>query len=161
MINTSVITDRVRETFLKGVKSFGEPDFFQADELSVLQLGYADETEVIVRVNNSELFDGEALLTLTAFEDDVIQLNLMLFGDCIDVEKANAEADKYHMAEGDGFVWGFYEEFYPGDAMRICTSFKYTDEEDLCREIESRMAIWGDRGFTAKLSPITKYFPVR
>ena len=158
MINTSVITDRVRETFLKGVKSFGEPDFCQADELSVLQLGYADETEVIVRVNNSELFDGEALLTLTAFEDDVIQLNLMLFGDCIDVENANAEADKYHMAEGDGFVWGFCEEFYPKDAMRMCTSFSYTDEQTMCSEIESRMKLLTDEAFVNKLKPITAYF---
>ena len=156
----TIITDKVNKTFFNSVSNLGTPDL--APELAVaVPLGYGDELEFMVNVNREEFFTGDALATLTAFEDDVIMMSFMFFGNCSDAKLSNEAAEKFFLEGGCELDWGFYEEFYPGDAMRICTSFKYTDEEDLCREIESRMAIWGDRGFTAKLSPITKYFPVR
>ena len=151
------ITEKVQESLLKGIANIGKVEI-HCDMMPKQPLFYGEELEYISSVDVPELFSGEALTTLTVFEDGVVLISVMLMGFCTNEKAANEEADKYHMELKNGFVWGFSEDFYPGDSMRICTSFDYKDEASLCNEIEGRLACFKDKSYVDKLKPVAKYF---
>lgn len=154
-----IITEKVNASLLKGIANLGKADDDQADAIPfVLPVFQAEEKEYMVDVKKPGFFEGEALATLTVYEEKTVFMSVMFFGDCKDEKLANEEADKYHIEMGENFVWGFSEEFYPDDAMRITTSFEYTDEDTLCDEIEKRFALFGDESFIDRIKPIIKYF---
>ena len=153
------ITEDVKESFLKGVLKIGEIDLKTSERLPISDLPFiGEEIELVSRVDIPDLGVDYAKTTLTIFDDDVVQISVMLSGVCNDETRANEEAEKYHEELKNGYVWGFYEDFYHGDVARICTSFDYVDEKTLCSEVEGRLSYFGDQIFINKLKPILKYF---
>ena len=153
-----VITGKVNETFIRSIAKLGqvrnEPDYSMYN-LPPIE---AEEAEYMLDVSMPDFYEGEALATLAVYDQKTVFVNLMFFADCQDEKLANEAAEKYHEDMGDDFVWGFSEEFYPDDAMRITTTFPYTDEETLCKEIENRFNLWNEEGFLNMIEPIIKHF---
>ena len=153
-----VITGKVNETFISSIAKLGqvrnEPDYSMYN-LPPIE---AEEAEYMLDVSMPDFYEGEAFATLVVYDQKTVFVNLMFFADCQDERIANAAAEKYHEDMGDDFVWGFSEEFYPDDAMRITTTFEYKDEESLSAEIESRFNMWTQKDFLDKIKPIIKYF---